>query len=326
MEAVRRRDSGRDLTQPSGSNGAAVQIAREVADALSRGRAVVALESSVFAQGLPQPANREACERMIHAITSRGAVPAITAVVRGQPVVGLSGGELDRFLRTDGVSKVAARDLAAAATLGIDGATTVSAGLVLAARAGVRVFATGGIGGVHRGAPFDESADLLELSRVAMICVCAGAKAILDLRATAERLETLSVPVIGYCTDRLPEFYTAGDAIGVTFRMDSPEDIARLFETHRALGMPGAILVANPPPAKSRLPAALVAAAVREALDDARAAGVEGKALTPALLASVERATGGASVATNIALLESNAELAARIAVALAGARKKPLN
>lgn len=297
-----------------------------MAAALSDGRAVVALESSVLAQGLPEPANREACERMMRAIAGRGAVPAITAVVRGEMAVGLTGDELERFLRRDGIVKVGARDLAAAAALGLDGATTVSASLVLAALAGVDVFATGGIGGVHRDAPFDESADLTELSRVSVVCVCAGAKAILDLRATAERLETSSVPVIGYRTDWLPEFYTAGETIRVGFRMDSPEDIARLFERHRLLGMPGSVLVANDPPRESRLSAAVVTAAVSAALDEARAAGVEGKAVTPALLASVERATGGKSVATNIALLESNADLAAQIAVALAAARKKPLN
>ncbi|MEO6331145.1 MAG: pseudouridine-5'-phosphate glycosidase [Gemmatimonadaceae bacterium] len=300
----------------------AVHVAPEVADALAAGRPVVALESSVLAQGLPVPANGEACDRMIQAIVRHGAVPAITAVVRGQPVVGLAGADLERFLRRDGITKVAARDLAAAATLGMDGATTVSASLVLASRAGVRVFATGGIGGVHRNAPFDESADLIELSRVPVICVCAGAKAILDLRATAERLETLSVPVVGFGTDWFPEFYCVGASIPVGWRVDSADQVARLYERHLALGMSSSVLVANPPPEGSRLARDVIDAAVSAALEELKAAGVEGKGVTPALLASVERATGGESLKTNIALLESNADLAARIAVALAAAEK----
>ncbi len=299
-----------------------MRVSAPVADALAAGKPVVALESSVFAQGLPEPANREACDRMLGAIARHGAVAAITAVVRGELVVGLEGADLERFLARNGIVKVAARDLAAAATLGSDGATTVSASLVLAARAGIRVFATGGIGGVHRGAPFDESADLIELSRNQVVCVCAGAKAILDLRATSERLESLSVPVVGFGTDWLPEFYGAGATIPVGWRVDSPAQVARLFERHLALGMPGAVLVGNPPPEDSRLAADVIEAAVEAALHELRSSGVAGKEVTPALLASVERATGGSSVATNIALLESNADLAARIAVALAAPKK----
>ncbi|MEX1185008.1 MAG: pseudouridine-5'-phosphate glycosidase [Gemmatimonadaceae bacterium] len=293
-----------------------------MADALAAGKPVVALESSVFAQGLPEPANREACDRMLGAIARHGAVPAITAVASGELVVGLEDADLERFLARDGIVKVAARDLAAAATLGADGATTVSASLVLAARAGIRVFATGGIGGVHRDAPFDESSDLIELSRNPVVCVCAGAKAILDLRATSERLETLSVPVVGFGTDRLPEFYTAGAAIPVAWRVDSPEEVARLFERHLALGMTSAVLVGNPPPESSRLAPDEIGAAVAAALRELKSAGIAGREATPALLASVERATGGRSVATNLALLESNADLAARIAVALAAPKK----
>lgn len=300
-----------------------MRVAPAVADALAAGRPVVALESSVLAQGLPVPANREACERMIRAVSREGGVPAITAVVRGSPVLGLDGDDLERFLGREGITKVAARDLAGAATLGLDGATTVSAGLVLAARAGVRVFATGGIGGVHRDAPFDESADLIELSRVPVICVCAGAKAILYLRATAERLETLSVPVVGFGTDWLPEFYCAGESIPVSVRVDSEEQIARLYARHVALGMGGAVLVVNPPPEAARLDRALVERAVSDAIAELRESGIEGKTVTPALLASVERATGGRSLAANLALLESNAALAARIAVALSAPEKK---
>ena len=302
--------------------GDAVRVAPAVAEALAGGRPVVALESSVLAQGLPVPANRDACERMTRAIAANGAVPAITAVVRGRPVLGLDGDDLERFLRREGIMKVAARDLAGAATLGLDGATTVSASIVLASLAGVRVFATGGIGGVHRGAPFDESADLTELSRVPIICVCAGAKAILDLRATAERLETLSVPIVGFGTDWLPEFYCAGESIPVSVRVDSPDQVARLYGRHVALGMPGAVVVANPPPARDQLDRTLVARAVSAALAELSASGVAGKGVTPALLGSVERATGGKSLAANLALLESNAALAARIAVALSAPKK----
>lgn len=299
-----------------------MRVAQSVADALAAGRPVVALESSVLAQGLPIPANREACERMLGVVERNGAMPAITAVVRGVPTIGLGGDDLERFLRRDGVIKVAARDIAGAAALGLDGATTVSASLVIAAATGVRVFATGGIGGVHRDAPYDESADLLELARVSVICVCAGAKAILDLRATAERLETLSVPVVGFGTDWLPEFYCEGDSIPVSVRVESADQVARLYGFHRALGMRGAVLVANPPPEDTRLDRAAVERAVSAALDDLKASGVRGKEVTPALLASVERATGGKSLAANLALLESNAGLAARIAVALSGAEK----
>lgn len=299
-----------------------MEVAPEVAAALAAGKPVVALESSVLAQGLPEPANREACDRMLRAIESEGAVAAITAVVRGRAVVGLAGPELERFLARAGIAKVAARDLAGAVTLGADGATTVSASLVLAARAGVRVFATGGIGGVHRNAPFDESADLIELSRRSIVCVCAGAKAILDLSATAERLETLSVPVVGFRTDRFPEFYSAGDAIPVGCRVESPEEIARLYESHVALGMPGAVLVVNPPPAEEALDRGVVQAAVATALEEAARTGIAGKDVTPALLDSVGRATAGESVAANVALLESNARLAARIAIALSAGEK----
>ncbi|MGK2935748.1 MAG: pseudouridine-5'-phosphate glycosidase [Gemmatimonadaceae bacterium] len=310
------------MTEAREPAGGAIHVSASVARALAAGQPVVALESSVFAQGLPEPANREARDRMVRAITRHGAVPAITAVARGRLVVGLEGADLERFLARDGIVKVAARDLAAAATLGADGATTVSASLVLAARAGIRVFATGGIGGVHRDAPFDESSDLIELSRNPVVCVCAGAKAILDLRATSERLETLSIPVVGFGTDWLPEFYNSGATIPAAWCVDSPEQVARLFERHRALGMPGAVLVGNPPPEGERLAADVIAAAIETALSDLRKSGVAGKEVTPALLASVERATAGKSVAINVALLESNADLAARIAVALAAPEK----
>ncbi|HJU73754.1 MAG TPA: pseudouridine-5'-phosphate glycosidase, partial [Gemmatimonadaceae bacterium] len=197
----------------------------EVGDALMHGRPIVALESSVLAQGLPIPANREAAQRMRAAVEHNGATPAITAVVNGQPTLGLTSEELDRFLARDGIVKVSARDLAYAMLRGTDGATTVAGALALCRQAGVHVFATGGIGGVHRGAPFDESADLRELARTAVIVVCAGAKSILDLPATLERLETLGITIAGYGTDECPGFFTAETGLKVTARVDTIDDV-----------------------------------------------------------------------------------------------------
>ena len=289
-----------------------------VAVARAAGRPLVALESSVLAQGLPAPANREADRRMRAAVAARGAVPAVTAVVRGVPTLGLEGEALERFLERDGVAKVSARDLPVTMAQGRDGATTVAAALVLAARGGLDVFATGGIGGVHREAPFDESADLAELARTSVVTVCAGAKSILDLPATLERLETLGVTVVGYGTDEFPGFFTARTGLPVPARVDTPAAVARILRAARALGRPGGVLVVQPPPASAALDPTLVASAVTEALATAATAGVRGPAVTPHLLAAVERATGGRSLAANLALLEANAALAAEIAVALA--------
>ena len=291
-----------------------------IAAALRDGHAVVALESSVLAQGLPIPANRDAASRMIEAVQRVGAVPAISAVVRGTPTFGLEPDELERFLAREGVQKVSARDLPAAMVAGADGATTVAASIALATLGGIPVFATGGIGGVHREPPFDESADLLELARSSVVVVCSGAKSILDLPATLERLETLGVPVVGYQTSQLPGFFTADTGLPVPARVESASEIAVIFRAHRALGRPGALLVVQPPPADRALPAQLVDAAVARAVASAREARVRGAATTPFLLAEVERATAGRSLAVNVALLEQNAALAAEIAVALAAA------
>jgi pseudouridine-5'-phosphate glycosidase len=291
-----------------------------VAAALRAGEPVVALESSVLAQGLPIPANREAHARMSRAVVAGGAVPAVTAVVRGRPSLGLDGEDLERFLARDRVVKVSARDLGWAMAAGQDGATTVAATLALASLAGVSVFATGGIGGVHREPPFDESADLAELARSSLVVVCAGAKSILDLPATLERLETFGVPVVGYRTSELPGFFTAGTGLPLGTRAESAAEIARAFAAHRRLGRPGAMLVVQPPPAGAALQRAEVDAAVGTALTAARREGVRGAAVTPFLLAAVERATGGRSLAANLALLEQNARLAAAIAAALGAA------
>jgi pseudouridine-5'-phosphate glycosidase len=294
----------------------ALRWSSEVA-ALRGSRALVALESSVLAQGLPVPANRDAHRRMSDAVRANGAVPAVLAIVRGAATIGLEGDDLERFLRRDGVTKVSARDLAWAAARGLDGATTVAASLALCTAAGLDVFATGGIGGVHREPAFDESADLLELARSPVVTVCAGAKSVLDLPATLERLESYGVAVIGFGTDEFPGFFTRTTGLRVTASTDDPAEIARAFHAHRALGRPGAMLVVQPPPADAALDAAVVEAAVQQAIEHARASGVRGGVITPFLLAAVERATQGASLAANLALLEANAALAARIAVAL---------
>lgn len=294
-----------------------VRLSEAVAAARQSGAPVVALESSVLAQGLPEPANRQADEAMRLAIAARGAVPAIAAVVRGVPTMGLAGADLERFLRRDGVHKVSARDLAWAVATGADGATTVAASLALCTEAQLRVFATGGIGGVHREAPFDESADLLELSRSPVITVCAGAKSILDLPATVERLETLGVTVIGYETDEFPGFFTRHTGLALSASTTSVACIADTFRAQVALGRPSALLVVQAPPAREALDGLEVDAAVTAALAEARVAGIRGAKVTPFLLAAVERATGGRSLQANLALLEANASLAAAIAVEL---------
>lgn len=288
----------------------------DVAGARRAGRPLVALESSVLAQGLPAPANREAHERMTGAVRTAGAVPAVMAVVGGVPTAGLAGADLERFL-AEGAAKVSARDLPWAVASGRDGATTVAATLAMMAAGRFDVFATGGIGGVHRGSPYDESADLLELSRVSAVTVCAGAKSILDLPATVERLETFGITVIGYRTDEFPGFFTARTGLPVTATADGPAAIAAAFRVARRLGRPGTLLVVQAPPATDGLDPATVDEAVADAVRLAAEAGVRGAALTPWLLAAVERATGGSSVRANIALLESNARLAAEIAVAV---------
>jgi pseudouridine-5'-phosphate glycosidase len=264
---------------------------------------------------------------MVGAVEDAGAIAAITAVVEGTPAAGLTEVELERFLLRDGVRKVSARDLATAMVRRVDGATTVAASLRLATLAGIKVFATGGIGGVHRQFPgstetsYDESADLAELGRSPVVVVCAGAKSILDLPATWERLETLGVAVVGYRTSEFPGFFTAETGIPLTARVESAAEIAALFSAERSLGRPGALVVVQPPPAEHRLPLAKVDGAVERALAHAATDGVAGSAVTPYLLAAVERETHGESLEVNLALLEANARLAGEIAAALEGTR-----
>jgi pseudouridine-5'-phosphate glycosidase len=295
----------------------AVRILPEITAALASGRAVVALESSVLAQGLPFPANAEAARRMFDGVKSAGAVAAVTAVVRGTPALGLTPDELERFLERTGVSKVSSRDIGTVMARGGDGATTVAASLTLCRSTRVSVFATGGIGGVHREPAFDESADLLELARSSVIVVCAGAKSILDLPATVERLETLGVVVVGYGTDDFPGFFFARTGIPVTTRVDSPADVVRIFRAQQAVAHPGALLVVQPPPTGDALARDDVDAAVAVALQQARDRGLRGSATTPFLLAAIERKTNGRSLSVNLSLLEANARLAGAIAVEL---------
>ena len=300
----------------------AIRIAPDVADALRARRPVVALESSVLAQGLPVPANREAARCMLAAVRSRGAVAAITAVIAGEPALGVTPAELDRLLARDGVAKASARDAPLLMAQHRDGATTVAAALAIAAQAGVEVFATGGIGGVHRamfdgGAVRDESADLMELARTPMIVVCAGAKSILDLAGTLERLETLGIVVLGYRTAEMPGFFTARTGIALPARVDSPEAVAAVYRAQRALGRTQSVVVMQPPPEEHALAADVADRAVAHALENARREHVQGAHVTPFLLSEVERATGGASLVANLALLERNALLAAEVADAL---------
>lgn len=303
----------------------AVRVADEVLAAHRARRGIVALESSVLAQGLPVPENAEAARRMTDAVRAAGAVPAVTAVVHGALALGLAPDELLRFLRRDGVTKVSARDLGVAIARRSDGATTVAASLAIARLAQVPVFATGGIGGVHREPAYDESADLLELARTPAIVVCAGAKSILDLPATLERLETYGVPVVGYRTDEWPGFYTASTGLRVPARADSALEIVEIATAHwTRAAQTSAVLVVQPPPAAEALPRALVDAAVDAAVADATTRGIRGAALTPHLLAAIAAATDGRSMRTNLALLEANAALAGEIASHLAARAPEP--
>ena len=292
-------------------------VREDIRRALASGVPVVALESTVIAHGLPFPDNLETARELEAIVEANGATPATVGVVAGKPVVGLEGAALERFARGDEVRKLSRRDLGAAIGLGLYGATTVAATMALAHEAGIEVFATGGIGGVHRGAreSWDVSADLTELSRTPVLVVCAGAKAILDLRATLEVLETLGVPVVGFGTDEFPAFYSRTSGLPLSVRADSPEEVARIWRAHRRYGGGGGMLLCVPPPESAALPAADVEAAIARALDAAR--DIHGAAVTPFLLSTLQRDTGGQTLKTNIALLRNNARVAARVAAAL---------
>lgn len=298
-----------------------IAIAPEVRDALAGGRAVVALESTIITHGMPYPANAEMARAVEALIRADGAVPATVALIAGEVRVGLADAELDRLAAADGVAKASRRDLAALIVQGASGGTTVAATMIAAARAGIALFATGGIGGVHRGAEqtFDISADLTELARTPVAVVCAGCKSILDIPKTLEVLETHGVPVLGYGTDEFPAFFARSSGARVDQRFDTPGELAQVIWTQRRLGLETGILIANPIPERDALPAEQMEAWIAQACREAAAAGVSGKALTPFLLARINELTGGTSLQANIALVKNNAVLAARIAVELAG-------
>jgi pseudouridylate synthase len=298
----------------------AVVVAPDVVAALAAGQAVVALESTIITHGMPYPANLETARAVENVVRAEGAVPATIALVDGRARVGLDDAGLARLASSPGLAKASRRDLPALAAAGASAGTTVAATMYLAHLAGIPVFATGGIGGVHRGADrtFDISADLDELAGTPVAVVCAGAKSVLDLPATLEALETRGVPVIGYRTDEFPAFFSRGSGLPVDHRVETPEQLAAVIAAHRAFGMRGGLLMANPVPVDDALDGSDVEAHVEQAVADAEAAGVSRKDVTPYLLARVNELTGGRSLIANIALVKNNARLAARVAVALA--------
>jgi len=296
-------------------------VADEVALTVAAGGPVVALETSVIGQGLPHPRNTECAERMTGAIRRAGAVPAWIGLVDGAVIVGLDDTALSRFATEDGVTKVARRDVPFALAARELGATTVSATIWAAHRAGIEVGATGGTGGVHRGPHPDVSADLLELARTPVLLVCSGPKSIVDPALTAEKLEELGVSVVGYGTDRLPGFLASATAVPLEHRVDGPPAAAALALAREHAGIDAAILLCHPVPAASALPPEEVDAATDAAQAALEDAGIAGKAVTPFLLGAIAERTGGRSLAANLDLLEDNARVAAEVAVALSAAR-----
>ena len=297
-----------------------LDVAPEVRAALDAGKPVVALESTIISHGMPYPQNVETALNVERIVRENGAVPATIAVIGGRLKAGLSQAEIE-FLGKKGydVTKVSRRDLPVVVARGMDGATTVATTMIIAAMAGIGVFATGGVGGVHRGAEttMDISADLEELAMTPVMVVCAGAKSILDLGLTLEYLETKGVPVIGYQTEELPAFYTRKSGFGVDYRLDTPQELAAAFAAQRALGFKGGMLVTNPIPEEYSMDPDEINGVIARAVEEARAPGIHGKATTPFLLAKIKDITGGDSLAANIRLVYNNAALAARTAAAL---------
>ncbi len=291
----------------------------EVADALRDGRPIVALESTVITHGLPYPDNAETAFAMENAVRAAGAVPVTIAVLKGKITVGLTNDDIERLAQAPAgsVRKCSRRDFPIAVGLGEDAATTVAGTMIVAAAAGIQVFATGGIGGVHRGQPFDVSADLIELGRTPVAVICAGAKSILDLPLTMEVLETQGVPVIGYQTDTLPAFFSRSSGLPLDARVDTVEDAANVVRAALALGLGHGVLIANPVPEDVALDEATAERAIQQATNEAAEFGIHGKAVTPFLLARVSELTGGESRRANTALLVNNATLAAQIAAAV---------
>ena len=298
-----------------------LELSDDVRECLARGQPVVALESTIIAHGMPYPDNVRTARAVEQIVRDGGAMPATIAILGGAVKIGLASDELERLGRGGAaIPKVSVRDLAFAVAMGRDGATTVASTMRLAAMAGIRVFATGGIGGVHRGAAqtFDISADLPEFAHSDVAVVTAGAKAILDLGLTLETLETLGVPVVGYGTDEFPAFYSRTSGFALPMRCDAPEDVARLMQAKWAMDLRGGIIVANPIPPEAEIAAAEIEPAIAAAVSLAERQGIGGKSLTPFLLGEIAAATGGRSLAANIAPVKHHAHVAARIAPASA--------
>ncbi|HEV7904978.1 MAG TPA: pseudouridine-5'-phosphate glycosidase [Pyrinomonadaceae bacterium] len=292
-------------------------LSREVEAAINVGRPVVALESTVITHGLPRPSNLEVARRLEEIVRAEGATPATIAILGGEFCVGLDDAQLEHIANSGDVKKISCRDLPIAAARGWDGATTVASTIWIASRARIGVFATGGIGGVHRGSLPDVSADLPELARTRLVVVCSGAKIVLDLPATREWLETYGVTVVGYACDELPAFYTRQSGLPVDARVDTPEEASAIARAQIELGKDGALLVCVPVPAESEVPAKLLQETLDAALDEAVREGINGRELTPFLLARMSERSGGATLRANIALLENNARIATQIAKAV---------
>jgi pseudouridine-5'-phosphate glycosidase len=291
----------------------------EVSQALQLGMPVVALESAVITHGLPSPYNLSLARDMETAVRTNGATPATIAILDGKVHIGLNALQMERLAqKSEETIKVSRRDIAVAIQRKVHGGTTVAGSITLAHQAGIKVFATGGIGGVHREAPFDISADLYALSDTPLIVVCAGAKAILDLNATVERLESLSVPVLGYQTKEFPAFYSRESGLPLSLSVNSPAEIVEFAQLHWEMGLRSAVLVVQPPPAEEAIPRQTVEGWIQRANAEAMQAGVRGNALTPYLLRRVDELSNGQALRVNLALLLHNARLAAQIAVALA--------
>ena len=303
-----------------------LDILPEVAEAIRTGKPVVALESTIISHGMPYPQNVETALAVENIIRQNGAVPATIAIIGGRLKAGLSPEEIEYFgKKGQAIHKASRRDLAVLCAKGEDGATTVATTMLIAHMAGIQIFATGGIGGVHRGAEttMDISADLEELAQTPVMVVCAGAKSILDLGLTLEYLETKGVPVIGYGTNELPAFYTRQSGFGVDYRLDTPQELAAAWKASADMGLQGGMLVANPIPEEFAMPKAVIDKAIDQAIGECNEQGIHGKATTPFLLARVAELTGGDSLASNIRLVFNNAKVAAQTAVAYAALNEK---
>ena len=297
-----------------------IKVAEEVKKALAEGKAVVALESTIISHGMPYPQNVETALRVEEEVRKSGAVPATIAIIDGVPTVGCNRDEIEKLGKAGlTVTKVSRRDIPIVIAKGLNGATTVASTMIFAEKAGVKIFATGGIGGVHRGAEktMDISADLDELSKTNVTVVCAGAKSILDLNLTMEYLETKGVAVIGYGTDELPAFFTRESGIKVGYRMDTPKEIAESMKAKEDMGLEGGMLVTNPIPEEYSMDVEVIGEAIDKAVKEAEEKGVKGKDITPFLLDKIQKITGGDSLASNIQLVLNNARLASQIAVEL---------